>query len=206
MKLPPLPYGESDLEPYIGKRTVELHYHMHHAGYVGKLSDAIEGTSWQSRSLEDIICEATEPAIFNNAAQTWNHTFYWKSMTPPGRGDAGPGELLQAAINKSFGSEVEFRTEFASAAAGQFGSGWAWLLARDDGGIDIRCTANADNPLRHGRFPLLTLDVWEHAYYLDYQNERGRYISAFIDELVNWRFAALNLREFQSEQRNGAQA
>jgi Fe-Mn family superoxide dismutase len=201
LTLDALPYRESALEPYIGARTVELHYHMHHAGYLEKLTEAVVGTPWAGRDLEGIICDAVAPDIFNNAAQTWNHTFYWKSLTPPGHGDGGPGALLMAAIQRSFGTAAEFRTAFASAAASHFGSGWVWILARDDGGIDICCTSDADNPLRHGRFPLLTLDVWEHAYYLDYQYGRARYIDAFLDELISWKFAERNLREFRLRQK-----
>lgn len=193
LQLEPLPYDEHGLEPYIGARTIALHYHKHHAGYLQKLRAAVANTQWAGCGLEEMVRGATEDAIFRNAAQTWNHTFYWKSMRPPGHSRTEPTGQLRDAIDQSFGSLGACRDAFGAAATAQFGSGWAWLTATPEGEIDAVNTSNADNPLRYGRIPLLVLDVWEHAYYLDYQNERERYVEAFLDELLNWRFAERNL-------------
>ena len=187
-ELPPLPYGQSALEPYVSVDTVSFHYGRHHAGYVANLNRLTAGTQWEGAEL-DAVALGTEGPVFNNAAQIWNHTFYWRSMSPDGGGS--PSGPLGAAIVKAFGSTDEFRRRFADAAVGLFGSGWTWLVA-DDNGLDIMQTANADLPLLQGRRALLVVDVWEHAYYLDYQNARAAYVEAFLDHLVNWEFAAQN--------------
>ncbi len=188
-ELPPLPYGQSALEPYVSAETMSYHYGRHHAGYVANLNRLAAGTQWEGAELE-ALARGAEGAIFNNAAQIWNHTFYWQSMSPDGGG--APAGAVGAAIDAAFGSVDEFRRQFADAAVGLFGSGWTWLVA-DEGGLEIMQTANADLPLRHDRRPLLVVDVWEHAYYLDYQNARAAYVEAFLDNLVNWEFAAENL-------------
>jgi len=192
IEFPALPYAADALEPHMSARTFEFHHGKHHKAYVDKLNAAIAGTGYESQSLEEIIAasnEASDMAVFNNAAQTWNHTFLWHSMSPDG-GGAPTGELADA-INAKFGDFDAFKTAFKNAAMGQFGSGWAWLVRTTDG-VDIVTTANADTPLVHGSTPLLTLDVWEHAYYLDYQNKRDAYIDVFLDNLANWDFAAQN--------------
>ncbi len=188
-ELPPLPYSQSALEPYVSAETMSYHYGRHHAGYVANLNRMTSGTQWEGAELEKVILGAEGP-IFNNAAQIWNHTFYWQSMSPDGGGT--PSGPVRAAIEEAFGSIDEFRRQFADAAVGLFGSGWTWLVA-DDRGLDIVQTANADLPLRHERQALLVVDVWEHAYYLDYQNARAAYVEAFLDHLINWEFAAENL-------------
>jgi Fe-Mn family superoxide dismutase len=192
IQLPDLPYAADALEPHVSARTFEFHHGKHHKAYVDKLNAAIEGTDYASQSLEEIIAasnKASDTAVFNNAAQTWNHTFLWHSMSPNG-GGAPTGDLADA-INEKFGDFDAFKTAFKNAAMGQFGSGWAWLVQTGDG-VDIVTTGNADTPLVHGTTPLLTLDVWEHAYYLDYQNKRDAYIDVFLDKLANWDFAAQN--------------
>ena len=169
---------------------MSFHYGRHHAGYVANLNRMIEGTPHEGAALDDIVAAAeVRSALFNNAAQAWNHAFYWDSMTPGGL-EAPSGELL-AALERSFGSLDAFNTEFAAAAMGNFASGWTWLVA-DAGGLSIVSTDDADTPLRHGRRALLTIDVWEHAYYLDYQNARAAYVDAFIEHLINWEFASTN--------------
>ena len=188
-ELPPLPYSQSALEPYVSAETMNYHYGRHHAGYVANLNRMTSGTPWEGADLEKVILGAEGP-ILNNAAQIWNHTFYWQSMSPDGGGT--PSGPVRAAIEEAFGSIDEFRRQFADAAVGLFGSGWTWLVA-DDCGLDIVQTANADLPLRHERQALLVVDVWEHAYYLDYQNARAAYVEAFLDHLINWEFAAENL-------------
>ncbi len=187
-ELPPLPYSQRALEPYVSADTLSFHYDRHHAGYVANLNRLTAGTQWEGAEL-DAAAQGAEGPIFNNAAQIWNHTFYWRSMSPDGGGSPSGG--LREAIAAAFGSIDEFRRKFADAAVGLFGSGWTWLVA-DDNGLDIMQTANADLPLRHGRRALLVVDVWEHAYYLDYQNARAAYVEAFLDHLVNWEFAAQN--------------
>ena len=187
--LSPLPYGHRALEPYVSGDTLSFHYDRHHAGYVANLNRLAAGTEWENADL-DAVAAGAEGPIFNNAAQIWNHTFYWNSMSPDG-GGAPTGAVGQAVV-EAFGSTDEFRRQFADAAVGLFGSGWTWLVA-DEGGLEIVQTANADLPLRHGRRALLVVDVWEHAYYLDYQNARAAYVEAFLDHLVNWEFAAQNL-------------
>ena len=192
IELPDLPYAADALEPHLSARTFEFHHGKHHKAYVDKLNAAIGGTAYEGKSLEEIIAaasEASDAGVFNNAAQTWNHTFLWNSMSPNG-GGAPSGELADA-INRKFGDFDAFKSAFKAAAMGQFGSGWAWLVKTGDG-VDIITTGNADTPLVHGPKPLLTLDVWEHAYYLDYQNKRDAYIDVFLDNLANWEFAAEN--------------
>jgi Fe-Mn family superoxide dismutase len=191
-ELPALPYAKDALAPYMSQETLEYHYGKHHAAYINKLNGMIEG-KWVGKSLEDIIRES-EGAMFNNAAQAWNHTFFWNCLTPPdhGRGGGQPSGELGAAIERSFGSFADFKREFSNACAGQFGSGWGWLVKRADG-LEIMTTSNADTPLRHGKTALLTIDVWEHAYYIDYRNDRAKFIAVIMDNLVNWEFVASNL-------------
>lgn len=192
--LPPLPYAEEALEPHISARTLSFHYGKHHQAYVTNLNGLIEGTNLEQKSLEEIILEtagnAEKAGIFNNAAQVWNHTFYWHSMVPQGGGE--PKGSLAKQIEKDFGGYEEFKKLFKQAGATQFGSGWAWLVLDKSGSLKITKTSNADLPLVHGQKPLLTADVWEHAYYLDYQNRRPDYLEIFLDYLVNWDFAQAN--------------
>jgi Fe-Mn family superoxide dismutase len=192
--LPELPYAKDSLEPFMSAQTFDFHHGKHHNAYVTKLNEAVAGTDMASLSLEDIIQktagDAAKAGVFNNAAQIWNHTFFWNSMKPNGGGQP-TGELAEQ-ITKDFGSYEAFATEFKNAAATQFGSGWAWLVKTADGTLAVRKTANAETPLTNGETPLLTLDVWEHAYYLDYQNRRPDFISTYLDKLVNWEFAAKN--------------
>src|SRR5258707_8741733 len=190
--LPPLPYAEDALVPVISGTTIGFHYGKHHRAYVDNLNKAIEGTDLAGKSLEDIVkATAGDPArvgVFNNAAQDWNHTFYWSSMRPNGGGmPTGP---IVDHIKDSFGDYAKFRQEFATAAVTQFGSGWAWLVQDPDKKLKVVKTANADTPMARGVTCLLTCDVWEHAYYLDYQNRRPDYVNAWLDKLVNWDFAA----------------
>lgn len=191
--LPPLPYPENALEPVISATTLSFHYGKHHKAYVDNLNKLIAGTEFADKSLEEIITEtvgkADKAGIFNNAAQVWNHTFYWNSMSPNGGGE--PPSSLKQKIEASFGGVEAFKKEFANAAVTQFGSGWAWLV-KDGEGLKIIKTSNADMPLTKGLKPLLTIDVWEHAYYLDYQNRRPDYANALIDKLINWGFAEDN--------------
>lgn len=192
---PPLPYAKDALEPYGMKaETFEYHYGKHHAAYVANLNKLTEGKDLADKSLEEVIKtaygDASMAGIFNNAAQVWNHTFFWNSLKPGG-GGAPTGDLA-ARIDKDFGSFDKFKEEFTNAAATQFGSGWAWLV-EDNGTLKVTKTANAENPLVHGQKPLLTLDVWEHAYYIDFRNARPGFISNYLDKLVNWDFAAANL-------------
>jgi Fe-Mn family superoxide dismutase len=191
--LPPLPYAENALEPVISARTVGLHHGKHHQGYLDNLNKLVAGTKFADLSLEQIIARsAGQPessAVFNNAAQAWNHAFYWQSMSPSGGGH--PPAALRQRIETSFGSVDGCRTELAKAAVSQFGSGWAWLVLDGDG-ISVVGTANADVPLTRGMKPLLVIDVWEHAYYLDHQNRRADYVQAVLDRLINWDFALQN--------------
>ena len=189
LQLPALPYPEDALAPHISAETVALHYGKHHAGYVANVNRLVAGTATEGASLEDLIMSSSG-GLFNNAAQVWNHTFYWRSMHPAGGGDP-TGDLL-AAVEASFGSADGLRKQLADAACGHFGSGWAWLVATGDR-LDVMTTADADLPQRHDRTPLLTIDVWEHAYYLDYRNARPAYVDRWIERLVNWEFAAENL-------------
>ena len=189
IELPPLPYADDALDPHISARTISFHYGKHHATYVANLNGLIEGTPDADKSLEQIIADAEPGGLFNNAAQVWNHTFYWNSMTPSGGGD--PSGDLAAAIDKSFGSASAFKEELVTKGKGNFGSGWTWLV-KDGDGLAIVNTDDADTPIKHGQTPLLTVDVWEHAYYLDYQNARPAYLETFVDKLLNWEFAASN--------------
>jgi Fe-Mn family superoxide dismutase len=191
--LAPLPYAENALEPIITAKTLSFHYGKHHKGYVDNLNKLIAGTEYADLTLEKIVTStAGKPertAIFNNAAQAWNHTFYWNSMKPNGGGE--PPAALKQKIEASFGSVDACKKELASAAVAQFGSGWAWLVL-DGGVLKVVKTANADIPMTLGFTPLLTIDVWEHAYYLDYQNRRVDYANAVLDKLINWEFALQN--------------
>ncbi|RME36011.1 MAG: superoxide dismutase [Gammaproteobacteria bacterium] len=188
-KLPELPYAMNALEPYISQETLEYHYGKHHATYVANLNNLIKGTEFEDATLEEIIRKASG-GIFNNAAQVWNHTFYWNSMSPNGGGD--PTGALADALVENFGSIDAFREKFSQTAITTFGSGWAWLVKTPDGKLEVVSTSNAGNPMTEGKTPLLTCDVWEHAYYIDYRNARPKYVEAFWN-LVNWDFAASNL-------------
>jgi Fe-Mn family superoxide dismutase len=192
--LPPLPYEENALDPVISAHTIGFHYGKHHKGYVDNLNKLIAGTGLENLSLEQLIAETTgkadKVAIFNNAAQTWNHTFYWHSLRSKGGGQ--PPAALMQRIDASFGSLDACKKELATAATTQFGSGWAWLVLQSDK-LKVVKTGNAETPLTMGSKPLLTIDVWEHAYYLDYQNRRVDYVNGVLDKLVNWGFAADNL-------------
>ena len=191
--LPALPYGYEDLAPHISKETLEFHHDKHHNTYVVNLNNLIKGTDLEGKTLEEIITavagDASKAGIFNNAAQVWNHTFYWNCMTPDNGGGEPTGDL-KAKIEEDFGSYDKFREEFKNAALTQFGSGWAWLVADKVGGkLSIAKTANADTPLAHDQVAVLTCDVWEHAYYIDYRNRRPDYVDTFLDKLVNWDYA-----------------
>ena len=192
-ELPPLPYEYTALEPHISKRTLEFHHDKHHAAYVNNFNAAAKGTDLDKLSIEAVIkATANDPSkagIFNNAAQAWNHDFYWHSMAPKGGAPAGK---IKKALEDSFGSVDDFNKAFKAAAVGQFGSGWAWLVAKG-GKLAIETTSNADTPIAHGGTPLLVADVWEHAYYLDYQNRRPDHVQAWLDKLANWSFAEQNL-------------
>lgn len=202
-ELPPLPYAKNALEPSMSADTLELHYGKHHRGYVATLNKLVENTDLASQPLEAIIRatakDKSKTSIFNNAAQVWNHTFFWHSMKPEGGGK--PSGDLARLIERSFGSHEKFQEEFKDAAVGQFGSGWAWLVF-DHGKLVVLKTANAMNPIALGQKALITCDVWEHAYYLDFQNRRADFVAAFLDHLVNWEFAAANLAK--SEARSSA--
>ena len=189
--LPPLPYDKNALAPHISSETLDFHYGKHHQAYVTNLNKLTEGKPEASKSLEEII-KTSEGGVFNNAAQIWNHTFYWNSLKPNGGGQP-TGDLL-AAITRDFGSFDKFKEEFSNAAATQFGSGWAWLVL-DGGKLSVTKTANADLPLKHGQKALLTIDVWEHAYYIDFRNARPKYIETFLTHLANWDFALENLKK-----------
>ncbi len=193
--LPALPYADTDLAPVISQNTLGFHYGKHHQGYVTKLNELVAGKDWASKTLEECMkgsFGSENTGIYNNSAQVWNHTFYWNSMKKAGGGAAPAGKLADA-IKAAFGDHDGFKTEFAKVATSQFGSGWAWLV-NNGGKLSVVKTPNADNPvvLNLGT-PLLVVDVWEHAYYLDYQNKRADYVGAFLDKLVNWEFAAKNL-------------
>ncbi len=191
----PLPYADNALEPVISANTISFHYGKHHKGYVDNLNKLIVGTEFTGMALEKIITatagKADKVAIFNNASQAWNHTFYWNSLKPKGGGEVPVA--LQQKIEESFGTLDAVKKELANAATTQFGSGWAWLVLDGDK-VKVIKTSNADSPLTKGMKPLLTIDVWEHAYYLDYQNRRLDYVNAVIDKLINWNFAASNLK------------
>lgn len=188
-KLPELPYPKNALEPHISAETLEYHHDKHHAAYVNKLNSLIPSTEFETASLEEIIKKASG-GIFNNGAQVWNHTFYWNCMSPEGGGE--PEGALAKAIDEAFGSFTAFKERFSESAAGNFGSGWTWLVTNRDGELEVVNTSNADNPMTNGQRPLLTCDVWEHAYYIDYRNARPKYIDAFWN-VVNWDFVARNL-------------
>jgi Fe-Mn family superoxide dismutase len=191
-ELPPLPYAKDALEPHLGAETLEYHYEKHHRGYLEKLGKLLAGKPLADRSLVEIIRESNG-AVFNNAAQVWNHTLYWHSMSPKGGGV--PSGAVRAGIDSAFGSFERFRARFVEAAVGVFGTGWTWLVQEQDGRIAIRSTEDARTPIQDGvTTPLLTCDVWEHAYYLDYRHERPRYVETFLDHLVNWAFVAENLQ------------
>jgi Fe-Mn family superoxide dismutase len=192
--LPPLPYADSALAPVISANTIGFHYGKHHKTYVDNLNNLVKGTPSEGASLEKIIAEAAgkadQAAIFNNAAQIWNHTFYWSSLKPNGGGK--PSGKLAQMIDSDLGGFDNFRKDFAATTVSQFGSGWGWLVV-EGGKLKIVKTGNAEVPFTKGQKPLLTIDVWEHAYYLDYQNKRADYVNALIDKLLNWDFAAENL-------------
>ncbi|HEX7506356.1 MAG TPA: Fe-Mn family superoxide dismutase [Polyangia bacterium] len=189
-KLPELPYAKTALAPHISAETLEYHYGKHHATYVANLNKLIAGTEFAESSLEDIVKKATG-GLFNNAAQVWNHSFYWNCLSPKGGGE--PSGALADAIAKNFTSFSAFKEKLTAAAVTQFGSGWAWLVKNSDGSLAIEQTSNAATPLKDGKKPLLTVDVWEHAYYIDYRNARPAYLEAYW-KLVNWEFAAANLK------------
>lgn len=189
IELPALPYAKDALNPHISPETLEYHYGKHHQAYVTNLNNLIKGTEFEGKSLEEIILKS-QGGIFNNAAQIWNHTFYWNSLAPNGGGE--PTGNILAAINRDFGSWRDFKDEFTKAAATLFGSGWAFLVQDGSGKLSIRQEANAGNPLTKDLKPVLTCDVWEHAYYVDYRNARPKYLEAFWN-LVNWDFANKNL-------------
>jgi len=193
-ELPALPYDYTALDPYISKSTLEFHHDKHHAAYVNNYNGLVKDTPFDSQAIEEVIKavagDASKAGIFNNAAQAWNHTFYWNSIKPNGGGT--PAGALAEKISADFGSFEAFVDEFKKAGATQFGSGWAWLVL-DGGTLKVTKTGNAENPLTTGATPLLTMDVWEHAYYLDYQNRRPDYINDFLTKLVNWDFVAANL-------------
>lgn len=190
----PLPFDPSALEPHLSAKTFEFHYGKHHAAYVTNLNNLTKDTELADKSLEEVIKisfnDATKAGIFNNAAQVWNHTFFWDSLKPSGGG--APTGAVAEKINADFGSFDKFKEEFKTAAVTQFGSGWAWLVL-DGNTLKVTKTPNAENPLVRGQVPLLTVDVWEHAYYLDYQNRRPDFVQTFIDNLINWEFVAKQL-------------
>jgi Fe-Mn family superoxide dismutase len=188
-KLPPLPYAMDALQPHISKETLEFHYGKHHQAYVTNLNNLIKGTEFENASLEDIAKKASG-GIFNNAAQVWNHSFYWNCLSPKGGG--APSGALGAAIDKKWGSFDAFKEAFSKSAVGNFGSGWTWLVKKADGSVDIANTSNAGTPLTGADAPLMTCDVWEHAYYIDYRNARPKYVESFWN-LVNWDFVSKNL-------------
>lgn len=187
-ELPTLPYAKNALEPYLSQETIEYHYGKHHQAYVNKLNTLISGSKFENTSLEEIIMNA-DGSLFNNAAQVWNHTFYWNSMRP--KENQQPSQYLMDKISKAFGSLELFKKQFTEAAMGQFGSGWAWLVKNKDGKLNIVKTSNANNPMTDGYKPLLTCDVWEHAYYIDTRNDRNQYVNNFWN-VTNWEFVEQN--------------
>jgi Fe-Mn family superoxide dismutase len=204
-KLPPLPWAENALEPVISARTIGLHYGKHHAAYVKKLNELVAGTRYADMPLEHVIAatvgnEETQK-IFNNAAQAWNHTFFWSCLKPRAGGE--PSRALARPIDEAFGSYAQFKEQFSKAAVDCFGSGWAWLVARGDK-LEILATSNAHTPITMGATPLLTIDVWEHAYYVDYENRRPEFVNAVIDQLLDWEFAAAQLEKSRSGERKAA--
>ena len=193
---PPLPYAENALEPFISAKTLSFHYGKHHAAYINNFNNLVSGTPFDSLGLEEVIAQAATDSqkvgMFNNGAQAWNHSFYWNCLTPDGGGE--PSGDLAAKIVQDFGSFDTFKNELKNAAATQFGSGWAWLVLEGKT-LKVVKTGNAQTPSTSGQTPILTIDVWEHAYYLDYQNRRPDYVAAVIDNLINWTFAAENFRK-----------
>ena len=189
-KLPDLPYAKDTLAPHISAETLEFHHDKHHAAYVANLNKLIPGTEFENASLEDIICKAPAGGIFNNGAQVWNHTFYFNCMGPNGGGE--PSGALADAIAGAFGSFADFKEKFTTAAATNFGCGWTWLVKNAEGGLEIVNTTGAGNPMRDGKTPLLNVDVWEHAYYIDYRNLRPKYLENWWN-VVNWDFVSANL-------------
>jgi Fe-Mn family superoxide dismutase len=188
-ELPKLPYAKTDLAPYLSEETFNFHDEKHHNAYITNLNKLTEGKPEAKKSLEELV-KTTEGGLFNNAAQVWNHTFFWSCMKKGGGGE--PKGKLADAIKKDFGSFDEFKKQFTEAATTQFGSGWAWLVKGKDGKLKVTKTGNADTPLKQGETPLLTIDVWEHAYYIDYRNARPKWIETFLANLANWDFAAKN--------------
>jgi superoxide dismutase, Fe-Mn family len=193
-ELPPLPYADTALEPIYSAKTISFHHGKHHKAYVDNLNKLVANTRIDGLPLESVIDIAAKNSemtgVFNNAAQIWNHTFFWNSMKPGGGGK--PSGALAKMIDEAFGSYEKFAEQFKAAAVGRFGSGWAWLVV-EGGALKIVSTPNAETPITKGQTPLITVDVWEHAYYLDYQNRRPDFVQAFLDKLVNWDFAAANL-------------
>jgi Fe-Mn family superoxide dismutase len=193
-ELPALPYAENALEPYYSAKTIGFHHGKHHKAYVDNLNKLVPGTDLEGKSLEEVVLASAgnpqKAGIFNNAAQIWNHTFFWHSLKPGGGGK--PTGALAAKIDQAFGSYQKFAEQFKAAAVGRFGSGWAWLVV-EGGALKIVATPNAETPITAKQTPLFTVDVWEHAYYLDYQNRRPDFVQAFLDHLVNWDFANANL-------------
>jgi len=187
-ELPQLPYSKDSLTPFLSAETLDYHHGKHHQAYVTNLNNLVKGTPWEGKSLEEII-KGAEGGIFNNGAQVWNHTFYWQCLSPNGGGE--PKGKLADAIKSSFGGWTEFKEAFTKAAVSQFGSGWAWLV-KSGSKLAVEATSNAGNPLRDGRQPLLTCDVWEHAYYIDYRNARPKYVETFWSK-INWDFVTKNL-------------
>jgi Fe-Mn family superoxide dismutase len=187
--LPALPYAMDALAPFISKETFEFHYGKHHQAYVTNLNNLIKGTEFENVALEEIV-KKSSGGIFNNSAQVWNHTFFWNSMKPGGGGE--PGGALAAAIGKKWSSFAAFKEAFAKSAVGNFGSGWTWLVKKPDGLVDIVNTSNAATPLTSADKALLTIDVWEHAYYIDYRNARPKFVETFLNSLANWDFASRN--------------
>ena len=192
-QLPLLPYAMDALAPHMSKETFEYHYAKHHNAYVVNLNNLIKGTTFESSSLEDIVKMAPAGGIYNNAAQVWNHTFFWSCMKPNGGGV--PAGALGDAINRKWGSYDDFKKAFQTAAVGNFGSGWTWLVKKPDGSVDIVNMGPAGTPLTTGDRPLLCIDVWEHAYYIDYRNLRPKFVETFLAHLVNWEFAAGNFSD-----------
>mgnify|MGYP001175074109 CR=1 FL=1 len=204
-KLPPLPYDVKALEPHVSAKTMTVHYTKHHKGYVDRLNEMISGTDLEDKSLETIIQTASaksDQLLFNNAAQAWNHTFFWNSMAPK---PSEPSDHLASEIDKAFGGMDGLKRTFKKVATSTFGSGWTWLINGADG-LEVISTSNADLPLVHGTDALICCDVWEHAYYLDYQNKRGDFVSAFLENLINWDFAAQNWSRKSSEKRHQKRA
>lgn len=189
-ELPELPYALDALEPHISRETLEYHHGKHHRGYVAKLNKTLASEDYGDMSLEQII-RSSNGSLFNNAAQVWNHSFYWHCMSPDGGGS--PDQAIAELLERAFGSIDGFKQAFKDSALANFGSGWTWLVKTANGSLEVMNTDDADTPLKHGVTPLLTCDVWEHAYYIDYRNERSRYLDAFFD-IVNWKFLAENLK------------